>query len=392
MFDVLTMAAMADELSNSIVGGRIQRIGLVDRLTVAMEVYAEHRRRWLVLSADSQRGRVMLGDQAVSLDPALITPFGLLLRKYLRGATIVAVENPALERVIRISVGKRLIPVGEHDVAAGASVIDHPSGIRYVVDSKSAGGEDDDDLDALDRQIETEEAEDDDSGILYLHLVAELMGRHSNLILVDDDGVIMESAKRVTHSMSRVRPIWPRTVYTPPPPVEKPDPRRVTAPEAANLITSAAPETQLAPLLVKTYRAVSPQIAREIAFRAAGEANACVSALVGDHGSTVLAREIRHLYEPILTSEWEPKFYRDRETEEVVAFAPFPLLHLQDSHEEEEAATISEAALAAEETELPGSVTTHLQRRARLSDAIRDARDRFRAGLPPSMSSRRRPP
>ena len=118
------------------------------------------------------------------------------------------------------------------------------------------------------------------------------MGRHSNLILVDDDGVIMESAKRVTHSMSRVRPIWPRTVYTPPPPVDKPDPRRVTAPEAANLIASAAPETQLAPLLVKTYRAVSPQIAREIAFRAAGEADASVSALVGDHGPTVLAREI----------------------------------------------------------------------------------------------------
>ena len=126
MFDVLTMAAMADELSNSIVGGRIQRIGLVDRLTVAMEVYAERRRRWLVLSADSQRGRVMLGDQAVSLDPALITPFGLLLRKYLRGATIVAVENPALERVIRISVGKRLIPVGEHD-AGRRRECDRPS-------------------------------------------------------------------------------------------------------------------------------------------------------------------------------------------------------------------------------------------------------------------------
>ena len=39
-------------------------------------------------------------------------------------------------------------------LAAGASVIDHPSGIRYVVDSKSAGDEAEDDLDALDRQIE----------------------------------------------------------------------------------------------------------------------------------------------------------------------------------------------------------------------------------------------
>ena len=381
MFDVLTMAALADELSTSIVGGRIQRIGLVDRLTVAMEVYAERRRRWLLLSADSQRARVILGEQAVSLDPSLITPFGLLLRKYLRGATIVAVENPALERVIRISVGKRVLPVDAPQAAGGPGVVDHPSGVRFVVESDAPGDDSEEDLDALDRQIEEEESSDDDSGILYLHLVAELMGRHSNVILVDDDGVIMESAKRVTQSMSRVRPIWPRTVYSPPPPVDKPDPRRMTAPEAANLLASSSPDAQLAPLLVKTYRAVSPQIAREIAFRATGETGATVSSLSGDHGPTVLARETRHLYEPILTSEWEPRFYRDRETDEVVAFAPFPLLHLQESTDEEEAATISEAALAAEETELPGSVTTHLQRRARLSDAIRDARNRLQGRL-----------
>ena len=150
MFDVLTMAALADELSNSIVGGRIQRIGLVDRLTVAMEVYAERRRRWLVLSADSQRARVMLGDQAVSLDPSLITPFGLLLRKYLRGATIVAVENPALERVIRISVGKRVLPVTDPSSSRRSGVVDHPSGVRFVVEPDVPGTDDEDDLDALD--------------------------------------------------------------------------------------------------------------------------------------------------------------------------------------------------------------------------------------------------
>lgn len=377
MFDVLTMAALADELSTSIVAGRIQRIGLIDRLTVGMEVYAERRRRWLVLSADSQRARVVLGDQAVSLDPALITPFGLLLRKYLRGATIVSVENPALERVLRITVGKRILPINDPQVAATPGFIDHPSGVRFVVESESDGDNTEENLDALDRQIEAEEAEDDDSGTLYLHLVAELMGRHSNLILVDDDGVIMESAKRVTQSMSRVRPIWPRTAYTPPPPVDKPDPRRVTAPDAAQLLASARQDAPLGPLLVRTFRAVSPQIAREVAFRAAGDADATVASLSGDHGPTVLARETRRLYEPMLTAEWEPRFYRNRETDEVVAFAPFPLLHLQESTDEEEAATISEAAIAAEEAELPGSVTTHLQRRARLSEAIRDARDRL---------------
>ncbi len=382
MFDVLTMAALSDEFSDTIVGGRIQRIGLIDRLSIGMEIYAERRRRWLVASADTQRGRVVLTDRSPSLDPALITPFGLLLRKYVRGATIVAVENPPLERILRLSIAKRIGPHNDLETV-------HPptlEGTRDVVaydatgDSRQASLQSGGLVSDLDDE-DLEDDEDDDDGVVYVHLVVELMGRHSNLILIDDDGRIMESAKRVTHAMSRVRPIWPRMPYTPPPPVQKPDPRRVTAPDAKALIESATASSQISTTLVRAFRAMSPQIAREVAFRITGDAAASFAALDPADGQTTLAREIRHIYEPMLTSEWAPTFYRDRETDEVIAFAAYRLLHLQATADEELTSSVSEAADAAEAGELPGSATTHLQRRARLSASIDDARQRLQARL-----------
>ncbi len=53
-----------------------------------------------------------------------------------------------------------------------------------------------------------------DTEVVRLDLAIEIMGRHSNLILVDADGLVMESVKRVTPSMSRVRPVLPRRPYT----------------------------------------------------------------------------------------------------------------------------------------------------------------------------------
>ena len=88
-------------------------------------------------------------------------------------------------------------------------------------------------------EVEVDELEDDEGDDLEVHesregvalshvaLYVELMGRHSNLILVDDDGRIMESAKRVPPEMSRVRPVLPRLPYAPPPP-DRLDPRSIT--------------------------------------------------------------------------------------------------------------------------------------------------------------------
>ena len=360
MFDVLTVAAVTDELATTVLDGRVQKIGLVDPLTVAMEVYANGKRRPLVASADNYRARLLLPASMPSLDPSLITPLGLLLRKFARGGVIVGIEQPPLERLVRISIAKRL---GGHN---------GPGTPPERRDEPTPPDHDDEDKDEL---------EPDPSGEVdatYVHLVVEIMGRHSNLILVDDEGMIMESAKHVSPRMSRMRPVRPRLPYGPPPPLERPDPRRLTAQGVSALLSQSQPGASLTKALVAGLRGVSPAMAREVAWNAVGDIAATVGSLDEDD-ATAVGREMRALLEPLMTAAWNPTLYRQDGVP--VAFAPMPMRHLAARLREEHTDSISRAADLALAVEDDGGPVSHAQRRQRLITAIQKAMDRNEARL-----------
>ncbi|HEU5434711.1 MAG TPA: NFACT family protein [Thermomicrobiales bacterium] len=362
MYDILTIAAIADELSATLIDGRIQRIGAVDSRTIAAEIYAGGERRALVVSASDRDARLRLADRLPSLDPAHITPFILLLRKYVRGGVIIGIEQPPLERIVRISIAKRLLPDHERR-RRGLPAESSDEGASSAEPDESAS-ESDDEIDV---------------DFTYVHLVVEIMGRHSNLILVDDDGVVMESVKRVTAAMSRARPVWPRLPYTPPPARAGLDPRRVATAEMAALL-AAEPDRDrtLWRALIAWLRGVSPQMAREIAFRALGDAAISLAA-VSTEAAAALARETRHLVEPLLTAAWAPRVYRERAADgagRVVAFSAVPMRYLAAEYDEEAVASISRAAALAEDEATAIGPERHAQRRTRLLAQIVAARER----------------
>ncbi|MDQ3524948.1 MAG: NFACT family protein, partial [Chloroflexota bacterium] len=85
MYDLMTTAAMADELRENVLDGRIQKLGMVDELTIAAEVYANGCRQALVASADSSQARLYRASSLPSFDTSIVTPFSLQIRKYIRG-------------------------------------------------------------------------------------------------------------------------------------------------------------------------------------------------------------------------------------------------------------------------------------------------------------------
>lgn len=346
-YDLLTIAAVVDDMATTIGNGRIQRIGLVDARTIVAEVYANGQRHHLLASADDRLPRLRLAEQMPSLDTTLITPLGLLLRKYVRGGIILSIDQPPLERLARFSIAKRLARFAN----------DHPSESDELI-----GQDDDGDLEEI-----------ADVDIRICHLYVELMGRHSNLILVDDDGMIMESAKRVTPSMSRVRIVLPRHVYLPPPPPDRLDPRTATTPEMAAIVANVPPDAEISRTLVTSYRGLSPTMAREIVFRALGpdadHGGVDVSASAG-----ALAAETRQLLRPLETGKWQPQVYRDPDEDEVVAFSAVPMSHLAHRHRAEDAESISAAAALAEQGTQRPSPLRHAQRRQRLLNAVLEAR------------------
>lgn len=96
-------------------------------------------------------------------------------------------------------------------------------------------------------------------------LSAELMGKNSNVILVQDD-VIVDAMRRVPLSRSRVRAVLPGTAYAPPPATAGVNP--LQAPLEALRASLSSSTQDLTKTLIASTEGIGPYTAREIIFRA----------------------------------------------------------------------------------------------------------------------------
>lgn len=374
MYDALMLAAIVNELNDRVLDGKVQRVLLLDPLSIGMQIYSSSGRHQLLVSAGASDARMHLvgegeGGGRLTGDAARVTPLLLLLRKYVRGARLVRIyqESP-LERVAFLRFAK-FIP---HALA-------------------HAEPETDDD-----------ETDDDDTAIdgdlVETMLAVEIMGRHSNLILTGSNGLIMESAKRVPARLSRVRQILPKLPYEPVPPQDKADPRTFGV-EAIRTLLTENPSAQVQQLLVGALRGISPQAAREVAFRATGSARTKAQAANGR--VEAIQQALDEIIAPLRTGAWLPSLYlRDPEAGLVgddtndtasersgslpdtlpatipVAFSPFPLFHLRELHEER---LSSPSVLVERYFGATARVQAHGQRKETLAAIINGERTRLAA-------------
>jgi len=278
-FDALTTSAVADELNARLVGGRVQQAVLVDDLTLGLEIYVPPQRHYLVLSAHPQWARVHLTAEKARRGVEVHSPLLLLLRKHVRDARLVRVSQPPYERIIRLSFV-------------------HPEHGETT-------------------------------------LIAEVMGKHSNVILLGPDDIILECLKRIGPEINRYRTIQPRQAYLPPPAQAKLDPDQLNERELRSLLESAGEDRPLWRALVDGLRGVSPLLGRELSFRAYGRAD-CTVGEAADIGPLLCACD--DLYRAATRSPWQPCVAH--QADELVAFAPYLLTHLAGY---EQVASISQA-------------------------------------------------
>lgn len=119
----------------------------------------------------------------------------------------------------------------------------------------------------LDRVLNLKFETKDEIGDFHIYIMAvELMGRHSNLIVYDQNtGYILDAIKRVGESMSSVRQIMPNAVYTTPPEQVKLNLMEFSSEEIVDKIKLSGKQTETA--IVDTMSGISPLIARELAGR-----------------------------------------------------------------------------------------------------------------------------
>ncbi len=209
-YDTLTMTAVTEELQ-ALAGSRIQRVLQPSREVVILTLYHAGEERGLLLSSHPHHARVHLTRRRYRL-PEQPPPFCMLLRKHLVGARISAIDQPPLERVLALHL----------------------------------------------------EAHD---GLPAVRLVAEIMGRRSNILLVSEAGTILGAIKTATAEQNPRRAVLPGLPYLEVPPQPKLDPRSGTEALSAamlpHLVKGVSPEKAL----LKSVRAVSPLTARELVHR-----------------------------------------------------------------------------------------------------------------------------
>ena len=268
-FDALTMACVAGELRATILGGRVQQVLLPDRLSVGLEIYARRERHYLLASAHAELGCLLLASEKLRRGVDRETGLLLLLRKYARGAIVSAIEQPPFERILRLE-------------------FDH-----------SEWG--------------------------CSELVVEVMGRHSNIMLVGSGDVVLDVVKRVGPQMSPTRPILPGQPYRPPPPQAKLPPPDLSEYRLRQMLAASEPDAQVWKVLVRGVRGMSPLLAREIAFRALGQPRASIAQV---ERLTPLLETIGELLAPLHDGHWLPTLVL--EGGQPVVYAPYPITHRGD--------------------------------------------------------------
>lgn len=211
-YDGFTLAAVAAELKHTLTGARVQKVRQHNATDITLEVRGAGHTYLLFFSVDARFSRVYLtaSSQPVPQEPP---NFCMVLRKYISGAFITGIEQVEMDRIL------------EFHLESGDNI--------------------------------------------KRTLIFELMGKHSNLILVDDNGQITGAIKHVGTSISRYRQVLPGKEYLPPPGSEKVDPRTVDSGVFDRLWSFGdnAPSDNAKKWLMSTLSGFGPFLADEMTVR-----------------------------------------------------------------------------------------------------------------------------
>ena len=250
--DALCLSGVVHELQNALSGAKIDKIYQPGRDEVVLALRAPAGNVKLLLSANPSHPRAHL-TQISRENPDKPPMFCMLLRKHLSGARLLELVQPPMERVVDLRLEA---------------------------------------LDELGDRVER-------------RLVLEAMGRHSNLILLDGEGRIMDCLRRVDSDMSARRQVLPGLFYRLPPAQEKLDPSSLDRAALESALAAAPEESQADKWLLDTFGGLSPLICRELAFRAGGATDARLHQM-GEGGRSRLLDELEGLLRSVQENSFTP--------------------------------------------------------------------------------------
>lgn len=233
-FDAGMMYAVVSEINRMAADARVEKIQQPQKDEIVITLHSAARRESLRLAINAGANNPKIGFTAAQKEnPAAAPMLCMLLRKQLGGGKLVAARQIGFDRVARLEFACR-----------------------------------------------------DEMGFAVTRfLIAEIMGKYSNLLLTDECGKIITALHIVDFSTSRLRQVLPGMTYELPPAQDKHDIFASDKKSLCDLLAESDGSMPLHKFILNSFLGISPLVARELAFRATGRADAAV----GDVDSEILS-------------------------------------------------------------------------------------------------------
>jgi len=284
-FDGLVIRALAQELNEKLAGARLDKIYQPETDELLLHFHGPAGTFKVTLSANAAIPRIALSESGKE-NPMVAPMFCMLLRKHLTSSHLVSVRQPGLERML-----------------------------SFDLETRNELGD-----------------------VVQKSLIVEIMGRHSNIILTDENGRVADSIKRIDFSVSSKRQILPGLPYEMPPAQDKIDPLSCGLEGYINALSDTEEYERLDKAILARFQGISPLIAREIVYRVFKETDTPCKSL--SYGQLIdIATTMQKLLQPFQHNTAEPCYLTDSETEKLMEFSAISItqygsgatLHTMDS-------------------------------------------------------------
>ncbi len=223
--DGFAISSIINELKETILGGRIDKVYQPEKDEIILQIRSKGKAYKLLLTANATSPRIHF-TQIPKENPLNAPLFCMVLRKHLTSGRIIDITQPNFERIVNIHV-ESIDELGDYSEKV---------------------------------------------------LAFEIMGRHSNIILLKNNDVgnpvIVESIKHISYDVSAVRSVLPTYLYDLPPTQDKINPLTTTREEflgVVNKYLESNEESELQEAIYKSYTGVSPTLASEIVGNRVGD-------------------------------------------------------------------------------------------------------------------------
>ncbi|MFR1449463.1 MAG: NFACT family protein [Beduini sp.] len=200
-YDGILMYNVVESLKQRLYQGRINKIYQISNYELLIHIRANHTNEKLLISCHPSYARIALTNEKFPT-PSSPSQLVMLLRKHLEGSHISKIEQISLDRIMKMTILSR----------------------------------------------------NELGDLVTLYIYVEIMGKHSNFILCNQDHKIIDCLKRISPSLNTVRFLQPGATYEYPP-------------MQVNKLNPLTDGYRLSDNLNKTYLGISPILSRELLFR-----------------------------------------------------------------------------------------------------------------------------